>query len=605
MDNTKLGNVHRRTLCPTHIAFRILPMIDIVKLEWVGIVALMLHGLGILTAIHAVMYSRTSQGATAWAILLILFPYLALPAYLVFGRGKFQGYVKARRAGDSQIDHIARALEKKMRLFRVREEEADPKYFALEELAETPFTSHNDATLLVNGDKAFPAIFAGIESARTYVIVQFYIIRDDAIGRDLKELLLRKACQGVRVYVLYDEIGSYYLPRAYRRELAEAGILILPFRTSRGLRNHFQINFRNHRKIVVVDGEVAYVGGLNVGDEYMGRSPNFGPWRDTHVEVRGPVVQAIQFAFLEDWYWATGNVPDLEWTPHPAPDENEAALCLASDPSDLMESCGLFFMHAINSAQHRLWIASPYFVPDSSLIYALQLAALRGVDVRIMLPEKPDHRLVYLAAFSYIAETELSGVKFYRYQPGFMHHKVLVADDDLSAIGTANFDNRSIRLNFELMLIFADRAFTQAVADMLDHDFSNCRQTISADFAAPLLVPLCRAASPPHGAGLVTRRQGDLPVAHGKPRTGEEIVRRSIEPQPGAYVPLNVIGKSYGEAAIEIVLRTIGIGTYRRQHVPLHVTVDHFGPSVVQRQRLRKLHAVVGRNVLDIPIQGR
>jgi cardiolipin synthase len=457
--------------------------IDISILEWIGAIGMALHVLGVLTAIHAVMTARTSQGAIAWALLLILFPYVTLPAYGLVGRGKFQGYVKARRAGDSQIDHIARALEKKMRLFRVRDEEADPKYVALEVLAEMPFTSHNDGTLLVNGSIAFPAIFAGIEAAKSYIIIQFYIIRDDTLGRQLQALLERKAHEGVRIYFLYDEIGCYYLPRAYKRKLAEAGVLILPFRTSRGFRNRFQINFRNHRKIVIADGHVAYVGGLNVGDEYMGRHKRFGPWRDTQVEVRGPVVQAIQFAFLEDWYWATGDVPELDWTPLPAPDANESALCLGSDPSDDLETCGLFFMHAINSARHRLWIASPYFVPDSALIYALQLAALRGVDVRIMLPQKPDHKLVYLAAFSYIAETEPSGVKFYRYQPGFMHHKVLVVDDDLAAVGTANFDNRSIRLNFELMLIFADRAFAAEVSRMLENDFKNCRQVTTADTA--------------------------------------------------------------------------------------------------------------------------
>jgi cardiolipin synthase len=458
-------------------------MIEVELLEWVGVVASLLHLLGILAAIHAVMTARTSQGAIAWALLLILFPYATLPAYAAFGRGKFAGYVKARRAGDSQIDHIARALEKKMHLFRVRDEEFDPKYAALAELAEMPFTSHNDATLLINGGQAFPAMFAGMETASDYIIVQFYIIHDDMLGRQLKEILTRKALEGVRVYVLYDEIGSHHLPRSYRRELAEAGVIILPFRTSRGLRNRFQINFRNHRKIVIVDGHVAYVGGLNVGDEYMGRHPQFGPWRDTHVEIRGPVVQAIQFCFLEDWYWATGDVPELDWTPMPAPDENEVALCLSSDPSDMIETCGLFFMHAINSARQRIWIASPYFVPDTALTYALQLAALRGVDVRVMLPQKPDHKMVYLAAFSYIAEAEPTGVKFYRYVPGFMHHKVILVDDDLAAVGTANFDNRSVRLNFELMLIFADRAFAKAVSDMLEADFDVCLQVRTADFA--------------------------------------------------------------------------------------------------------------------------
>src|SRR5262245_39539553 len=223
---------------------------------WLGLVGVVLHGLGILAAIHAVMYARTSQGATAWVLCLILFPYIALPAYGLFGRGKFQGYVKARRAGDSQIDHIARALEKKMRLFRVRTDEVDPSYRALEEFPKMPFTSHNDANLLINGRAAFDAMFGGIDKATEYILVQFYIIRDDVIGRDLKSRLEAKARAGVRVYVLYDEIGCYYLPKSYRRELTEAGALILPFRTSRGFKNRFQINFRNHRKIVIVGGRV-------------------------------------------------------------------------------------------------------------------------------------------------------------------------------------------------------------------------------------------------------------------------------------------------------------------------------------------------------------
>jgi cardiolipin synthase len=459
-------------------------MIDVVILELIGVVAFLSHVAGVLTAGHAVMTARTSQGAIAWALCLIMLPYITLPAYLVFGRGKFLGYVKARRAGDSQIDHLARALEKKMRLFRVRDEEFDPRYVALEELAEMPFTSHNDATLLINGKDAFAAMFAGMEAAKDYIIVQFYIIRDDDLGDKLKSLLVRKAREGVRVYLMYDEIGCYNLPRAYRRELAEAGVVVLPFRTSKGLRNRFQINFRNHRKIVIADGNVAYVGGLNVGDEYVGKHKRFGPWRDTQVEVRGPVVQAIQFTFLEDWYWATGSLPELDWTPHPAPDENESALCMASDPSDLIETCGLFFLHAINSARQRLWIASPYFVPDESLMAALQLAAIRGVDVRVMLPEIPDHKLVYLAGFAYIAEAEPAGVKFYRYQPGFMHHKVILVDDDLAAVGTANFDNRSIRLNFELMLVFADKPFAQTVHEMLEKDFANCRQATAEELAS-------------------------------------------------------------------------------------------------------------------------
>ncbi len=458
-------------------------MIDIAFLEIIGTIAVCLHLAGMAAAVHAVMTARTSQGAIAWALSLVSFPYLAVPAYLIFGRGKFQGYVRARRAGNSEIDHIARALEKKLRVFRNRQQEIDPNYRALEQMAKVPFTSHNHATLLIDGEATFEAIFRGIDSAKDYILVQFYILRDDALGQDLKARLIAKRREGVRVYVLYDEIGSHQLSRAYCRELAEAGVVILPFRTSRGLYNRFQVNFRNHRKIVIVDGVVAYVGGLNVGLEYLGKSPRFGPWRDTHVEVSGPVVQAIQFAFLEDWYWAAGDVPEMDWTPNPAVDGNRHALVLASGPVDTLETCGMFFVHAINAAKKRVWISSPYFVPDDPVLTALHLAALRGVDVRIMLPEKADHILVYWAAFAYVAETAPYGIKVYRYQPGFLHQKVLLVDNDLAAVGTANLDNRSIRLNFELMMLFADAEFAGEVSRMLETDFANCRLAVPEELA--------------------------------------------------------------------------------------------------------------------------
>lgn len=465
-----------------------------------GLLAAGLHLVGVVAAWHAIVYTRTSQGAIAWAILLITFPYVTLPAYLVFGRGKFHGYVKARRAGDTAIDHIARALEKKLRVFHHREEDIDPDYRALERLAKMPFTSHNEAKLLVDGEATFRAIFAGIDGAKSYILVQFYIIHDDELGREFKARLEQKAREGVRIYILYDEIGTR-LPKSFRRELTESGAMILPFRTSRGIRNRFQINFRNHRKIVIVDGKRAFVGGHNVGDEYVGRSPRFGHWRDTHIEATGPIVQAIQLTFVEDWHWATGTVPELNWGPQPDDDANQIALVLPSGPADTLETCGLFFVHAINAASKRIWIASPYFVPDAQVVTALQLAVLRGVDVRVMLPEKPDHRLVYLSSFSYIAEAAPVGVRFYRYQPGFLHQKVLLIDDDFAAVGTANLDNRSIRLNFEIMLLFADRVFAADVASMLENDFAHCRPVQPDDVTTHNLwfrmaVPVARLMAP-------------------------------------------------------------------------------------------------------------
>ena len=345
----------------------------------------------------------------------------------------------------------------------------------MEELAAMPFTRYNDAELLIDGEQTFAAIFEGIESAREYVLAQYFIIKDDQLGREFQAALMRKARAGVRVYLLYDEIGCIRLPGSYLRELKNAGVDVSPFNTTKGIRNRLQLNFRNHRKVVIVDGRAAYAGGLNVGDEYMGRSPVFGPWRDTHICVRGPAVQAVQFAFIEDWYWATHRVPELNWTPQRSGGGDKSVLVIPSGPADDLETCGLFYVHAIHSAKHRVWIASAYFVPDPKVVAALQIAALRGVDVRILLPAKADHLLVWLSSFSYYNETEPYGVRLFRYQPGFLHQKAMLIDDDVAAIGTANLDNRSFRLNFEITLLVVDEEFGARVKDMFEQDFANSR----------------------------------------------------------------------------------------------------------------------------------
>jgi cardiolipin synthase len=281
----------------------------------------------------------------------------------------------------------------------------------------------------------------------------------------------------VRVYFLYDDVGSHALSRSYKNELREAGVEVFNFHTRQSPRNRFQINFRNHRKIVVVDGRVAWIGGHNVGDEYLGRDPKFGHWRNTHVRIEGPAATAAQLSFAEDWNWATGSVPELNWTPESASDGSDVpVLIIPTGPADEFETAALMFTHAINSATERIWIASPYFVPDEGLMSALQLAGLRGVDVRILIPDKADHPLIYLAAFSYFDDALAAGVQFYKYADGFMHQKVILVDDVAASVGTANFDNRSFRLNFEITAMVADSTFVEEVEHMLQNDFAASRK---------------------------------------------------------------------------------------------------------------------------------
>jgi len=314
------------------------------------------------------------------------------------------------------------------------------------------------------------------------VLVEYYIIHGDNLGHEFQRRLVNKAAQGVRVYVLYDEVGSSRFGSAVLSKLRKAGVSIRMFNTRHGPDNRWQINFRNHRKIVVVDGHMAWVGGLNVGDEYLGLDKNIGTWRDTHVKVTGPVVQGVQLAFLEDWHWASEEILNLKWDPQPAlSGARRMALCLPTGPADPLETCTLFFLNAINTANKRLWVASPYFVPDEQFISALQLAALRGVEVRVLLPDKIDSKLVQLCGWSYVEQLEKAGIEVYRYKKGLMHQKVMFIDDLYCTVGTANFDNRSFRLNFEITMVFADADFAGKVRQMLGKDFGESQRVTAQE----------------------------------------------------------------------------------------------------------------------------
>ena len=441
----------------------------------IAAVLIVFHILGAISSIHAIMSTRTSQGAIAWAVSLNTFPYLAVPAYWVLGRSRFQGYTTARRGEMQDVASIMEKTEAVTRPFRLPADKMVPGVRAAEQLAGIPLLFGNSVELLVDGDATFSSILEGIDAAEEYILFQFYIVKDDRIGRELKDRLIGKAKAGVRVSFLYDEIGSNALPESYKDDLRAAGIEVFNFHTQKGPRNRFQINFRNHRKVVVTDGRIAWVGGHNVGDEYLGRDPKFGNWRDTHVRIEGPAVLAAQLSFAEDWYWATGKQLSLNWVPVPSERGDLPVLIVPSGPADDLETANLMFIHAINSAKERIWIASPYFVPDEPVINALQLAGLRGVDVRILIPDKADHLGVYLAAFSYLDDAGSTGARFYRYQDGFLHEKAMLIDHNVATIGTANFDNRSFRLNFEITAVVADEGFAAEVERMFEADFARSR----------------------------------------------------------------------------------------------------------------------------------
>ena len=279
-------------------------------LQVYSLVALLVHILGIINAAHAVMKVRSSRGAVAWTISLISLPWIAIPFYWIFGRSKFQGYSEAIRQVYLEDYQAERHAYNEILKYQAKLPEQLTNLNKLAgEFTGIPFTNNNGIELLIDGKQAFPKMLEAIANAQDYILLQSYIINDDELGNQFKDALIAKAKDGVKIKVLYDSLGSRKITRRYIKSLRQHNVSISSFRSTEGKGNRFQLKFRNHRKILVVDGQIGFVGGLNIGDEYLGKNPRFGYWRDTHLKIEGTIVKSLQETFLRDWYWATKEIP--------------------------------------------------------------------------------------------------------------------------------------------------------------------------------------------------------------------------------------------------------------------------------------------------------
>ena len=440
--------------------------------------------------------ARGAQGAVGWLVFLLSAPWFALPAYALLGDHKYREYIKTRRASHQVTGPLGQLSGGHM-----PGGHPDTRLPAFERIAGLPAVRGNGARLLINGRSTFDAIFEAIDAAERYVCVQFYTVHEDGLGHALSDRLVAAAARGVAVRFLYDGVGSYGLSRAFVDRLEAAGVAFVPHMSVRGPWSRLKVNFRNHRKTVVVDGRVGFIGGHNVGDAYLGLKPDFGEWRDTHLRLTGPMVTQLQTLFAEDWHWATAETLDAELEWHPAPDpEDRVGLIVGTGPADEMDTGAMFFFSAIAVAEERVWIATPYFVPDIDVLSALKHAALRGLDVRLIVPDVIDRYLPWTAAFAYFDEVRAAGVEIHRYESDFMHQKVLLVDRDIAAVGTTNLDNRSFRLNFEAMALFFDEGFAADVAAMLEADLERSvrlDRTLSEQaLAVRVGAPLARLLAP-------------------------------------------------------------------------------------------------------------
>ena len=428
-----------------------------------------------LIAAGVILLQRRSAAATlAWLLVLVLLPGVGLIIYRLLGPLRLKRKRLRRRLGRRVVEDALSA----MATLRA----AGPNELQLARvpiaMREAPPLHARAIDLYTDGASTYAAIFAAIQAARQHVHLEYYIFEPDQIGTQLRDLLIQKARAGVTVRLLIDGTGSSRLGRRFLRPLRDAGAQVAWFNplSLRWIRTR-RVDFRTHRKIVVCDGVVAFTGGMNVADVHSAQlSPKH--WRDTHMRIAGAAVLSIQRIFIEDWYFATAQLPPQTSDLFPVRDDvvgEHVVQIVASGPDhDFMTIRDSYFT-AITRAVSRVWLTTPYFVPDEAIAAALCTAAMRGVDVRLLLPVRGDSRLIDLAARSYVPELIASGVKVYEYLPRFIHAKTIVIDDDLAIVGTANLDNRSFRLDFELTALVFDRAFTARLADAFLADLGDSR----------------------------------------------------------------------------------------------------------------------------------
>lgn len=436
--------------------------------------------LNISLAIALIFLERRDASATwAWILVLFFIPILGFGIYLLFGR-KLRKKTLFRWEGKNKIG-IDKLIE-----FQMEAIEDDSFDFRLDDAMhykelivmhlhnnQAVLTQDNKVEIFIDGREKFDALLRDIEHAKDHIHIQYYIFRLDSLGQQIYQALLGKAKQGVKVRILYDDTGSRSLRKKHFKELIPLGGRVEAFFPSIFPLINPRMNYRNHRKIVVIDGRIGYIGGFNVGDEYLGLKKKFGYWRDTHLRIEGSSVHPLQTRFILDWNQASAE-HDIEYSDifFPAiPMKGSVGLqIVSSGPDSEWEQIKNGYLKLIMMAKKYIYIQSPYFIPDASFMDTLRIACLSGIDVRIMIPNKPDHIFVYWATYSYVGDLIRAGAKVYIYQNGFLHTKMIVIDDEASTVGTANIDVRSFKLNFEINAFIYDRETSHQLAELFEED---------------------------------------------------------------------------------------------------------------------------------------
>ncbi|MCJ8012821.1 cardiolipin synthase [Paenibacillus sp. KQZ6P-2] len=431
------------------------------------------------------MENRNPSSTMAWILLLALMPVVGLFLYLLFGQNYFKRR-KFNKKAEQDLKIYERLEEGGVRIHQDLSGFSPMQQMLLrlsQKLARTPISFSSETKILTNGKETFSTLLEELQKAKHHIHMEYYIYRADDIGTRIQQILIEKAKAGVRVRFMYDAWGSMQLPKSFLQEMSDAGVQVVAYGSSRA---YFlsRVNFRNHRKIVVIDGNVGFIGGLNVGDEYLSRSSTYGFWRDTHMSVKGEAVRTLQIIFLQDWNYMTGEkVLEAEYlSPLLSERSNGAVQIIPSGPDNDRRALKNIFFSMITSAQKSVWLATPYFIPDDDILTSLRVAAMSGLDVRILFPAKPDKWLPFLASHSYFPALLDVGVKIYEYEKGFLHSKLLIIDGEVATIGTANMDMRSFHLNFEVNALLVQTDSVQRIVSDFERDLKSTKQIMPDSF---------------------------------------------------------------------------------------------------------------------------
>lgn len=465
----------------------------------------------LLFAIVIIFFERREpRSVWAWLLLLYFIPILGFIFYLLVGTDMHKRKMFRIKEFEDNLNEAIRKQEHQLESPGLVEQDKniaaykDLVMFNLKSCG-AMLTVDNDVDIITDGNEKFNALIEDMKRAEHFIHIQYYIIKNDVLFNRIKDVLVEKVKEGVEVRVLFDAMGCRSVKHSYWKELEKQGIKTAEFFPALFRRLHLRINYRNHRKIVVIDNKVAYVGGFNIGKEYIGLDEKFGYWRDTHLRIHGHAVLALQVRFMLDWNYAArenlfGYSKYFEHITPGTRDHCEMQI-ISSGPDSTVKTIRDNYLHLIHNAKKSIYIQTPYFIPDESVFDALMLAVRSGIEVNIMIPCKPDHPFVYWATYSYIGDMVLAGAKCYTYENGFLHSKGMIVDDTILCYGTANMDNRSFALNFEVNAVIYDAEKAQKMVDVFMEDLKVSRQVTRDVYTGRKLVirvkeQVCRLLSP-------------------------------------------------------------------------------------------------------------